>query len=148
MSRLKQVVLPAPFGPISAWIVPATDRQIDVLDRDEALELLGQLRASREWCRRPCRAGTRAAFRCTRVRCRGRLCKARCDRDARLWGDSRALGRRAARRTRWARVSSQRGLRFAMNASTPSAASLPSMLSVMALLAEAYASASGSSICS
>ena len=39
--RLKQVVLPAPFGPISAWMVPA-DFQIDVVDGLEAAELLGE----------------------------------------------------------------------------------------------------------
>ena len=27
VSRLKQVVLPAPFGPISAWMVPARTRR-------------------------------------------------------------------------------------------------------------------------
>src|ERR1044072_5157281 len=28
VSRLKQVVLPAPFGPISAWIVPRSTRRL------------------------------------------------------------------------------------------------------------------------
>src|SRR6185503_8279880 len=28
VSRLKQVVLPAPFGPISAWIVPRATRRL------------------------------------------------------------------------------------------------------------------------
>ena len=41
VSRLKQVVLPAPLGPISAWIVPAHP-QVDAVDGDEAAELLGQ----------------------------------------------------------------------------------------------------------
>ena len=42
VSRLKNVVLPAPFGPIRAWMVWRRTLQIDVLDRDEALELLRQ----------------------------------------------------------------------------------------------------------
>ena len=42
VSRLKQVVLPAPFGPISAWIVPGLHAQIDVVHGDEAAELSGQ----------------------------------------------------------------------------------------------------------
>ena len=42
VSRLKKVVLPAPFGPISAWICPAAHLQVDVAHRDEALELLRQ----------------------------------------------------------------------------------------------------------
>ena len=40
VSRLKQVVFPAPFGPISAWIVPRVTARLDVVDGDEALELL------------------------------------------------------------------------------------------------------------
>ena len=43
VSRLKQVVLPAPLGPISAWMRAAPHLQVDLVDRDEALELLGQL---------------------------------------------------------------------------------------------------------
>ena len=42
VSRLKQVVLPAPLGPISAWMRAAPDPEVDVVDRDKALELLGQ----------------------------------------------------------------------------------------------------------
>ncbi len=42
VSRLKQVVLPAPFGPISAWIVPARTVSDDAVDGDEAAELAGQ----------------------------------------------------------------------------------------------------------
>ena len=42
VSRLKQVVLPAPFGPISAWICPVSHAQIDAVDGDEAAELAGQ----------------------------------------------------------------------------------------------------------
>ena len=36
VSRLKQVVLPAPFGPISAWMVPALHAEAHVLHGDEA----------------------------------------------------------------------------------------------------------------
>ena len=42
VSRLKTVVLPAPFGPISAWIWPSMDVEVDVLDGDEARELLAE----------------------------------------------------------------------------------------------------------
>ena len=47
VSRLKQVVLPAPFGPISAWMWPRSDLQVHVVDGGEALELLGQVVVSR-----------------------------------------------------------------------------------------------------
>ena len=40
VSRLKVVVLPAPLGPISAWIAPRRTLQVHVVDRDEPLELL------------------------------------------------------------------------------------------------------------
>ena len=43
VSRLKQVVLPAPLGPISAWMLPRLHLQVDLVDGDEALELLGQV---------------------------------------------------------------------------------------------------------
>ena len=39
---LKNVVLPAPFGPISETILPARDGEVDVVDGDEAAELLAQ----------------------------------------------------------------------------------------------------------
>jgi hypothetical protein len=42
VSRLKQVVLPAPLGPISAWIRPAPDLEVDAADGEEASELLCQ----------------------------------------------------------------------------------------------------------
>ena len=42
MSRLKTVVLPAPFGPISAWTVPSLTDEVDVLHGDEAAELHGE----------------------------------------------------------------------------------------------------------
>ena len=42
VSRLKQVVLPAPFGPIRAWIVPVPHAQDDAVDGDEAAELARQ----------------------------------------------------------------------------------------------------------
>ena len=37
------MVLPAPFGPIRAWMVPRANAQIDAVHRDEAGELLGQI---------------------------------------------------------------------------------------------------------
>ena len=43
VSRLKQVVLPAPFGPIRAWIVPGAHGQRHVVHGDEAAELAGQV---------------------------------------------------------------------------------------------------------
>ena len=42
VSRLKTVVLPAPLGPISAWIVPRRTLRSTPLHRGEAAELLGQ----------------------------------------------------------------------------------------------------------
>jgi hypothetical protein len=42
VSRLKKVVLPAPLGPISAWMSPALDLEVHVVDGHESLELLGQ----------------------------------------------------------------------------------------------------------
>ncbi len=42
VSRLKQVVLPAPFGPDQRVDRPAPHLEVDVVDRDEALELLRQ----------------------------------------------------------------------------------------------------------
>ena len=42
VSRLKQVVLPAPFGPDQRMDRPAPDLEVDVVDRDKALELLRQ----------------------------------------------------------------------------------------------------------
>ncbi len=40
-TRLNRVVLPAPFGPISAWISPALDREARVRDGADAAEVLG-----------------------------------------------------------------------------------------------------------
>ena len=42
VSRLKQVVLPAPFGPISAWIVPRRTFRSTLADRREALEVTAE----------------------------------------------------------------------------------------------------------
>ena len=33
VSRLKQVVLPAPFGPMSAWMLPRATSRFDAADR-------------------------------------------------------------------------------------------------------------------
>ena len=38
LTRLKAVVLPAPFGPISPWTVPLRDRQIEAVDGRDAAE--------------------------------------------------------------------------------------------------------------
>jgi len=38
-TRLNKVVLPAPFGPIKAWISPAFDRQAGTGDRANSAEL-------------------------------------------------------------------------------------------------------------
>ncbi len=40
MIWLKKVVLPAPFGPISATMRAARDREVEVVGRDEPAELL------------------------------------------------------------------------------------------------------------
>ena len=53
LTMLKQVVLPAPFGPISASSSPAAELEADVVDRLHAAEGLGQvahLRAARHAC--------------------------------------------------------------------------------------------------
>jgi hypothetical protein len=42
VSRLKNVVLPAPFGPDQRMDVAAPYFQVNVVDRDKALELLRQ----------------------------------------------------------------------------------------------------------
>ena len=42
VTRLKNVVLPAPFGPISAWMSPGRDARAHVVERVEAAEALGQ----------------------------------------------------------------------------------------------------------
>jgi hypothetical protein len=47
VSRLKTVVLPAPLGPIRAWMCRGPHLQVDVGYRDEALELLGESGVSR-----------------------------------------------------------------------------------------------------
>ena len=59
VSRLMSVVLPAPFGPISAWRAPACDLQRHVVDGDEAPEAAPQLL-------RPQRAGHRPTLRAIR----------------------------------------------------------------------------------
>ena len=43
LSRLKQVVLPAPFGPIMAWMLPRATRRLTAAHRDKAGEILGQV---------------------------------------------------------------------------------------------------------
>ena len=40
---LNSVLLPAPFGPITERISPSSTLEIDVVDRDQAAEALGQL---------------------------------------------------------------------------------------------------------
>ena len=52
---LKNVVLPAPFGPIRLTIAPLRNREVDVVDGDEAAELLPQ-----PWPRRAGRSIHRA----------------------------------------------------------------------------------------
>ena len=47
VSRLKQVVLPAPFGPISAWIVPRRTRRLTSLTATKPLNSLVSCRVSR-----------------------------------------------------------------------------------------------------
>jgi len=42
VNKLKHVVFPAPFGPMSAWIVAVAHPEAHVLDGDEAPELLGE----------------------------------------------------------------------------------------------------------
>ena len=42
VNRLKQVVLPAPLGPISAWIVPRAHAQGHIVHGDEAAEFPGK----------------------------------------------------------------------------------------------------------
>ena len=39
---LNSVVLPEPFGPITAWIVPSRDREVDVAQRHQAAEAARQ----------------------------------------------------------------------------------------------------------
>ena len=41
-SMLKQVVLPAPFGPMSAWIVPRSNAKGNIADRAEIPEALAE----------------------------------------------------------------------------------------------------------
>ena len=48
MIRLKQVVLPAPFGPDQRMDGAAPDVQVDIVDRGEAREFFGQARSSEE----------------------------------------------------------------------------------------------------
>ena len=43
VSRLKHVVLPAPLGPISAWMEPRLMGQVDTIHREETLEFLRQI---------------------------------------------------------------------------------------------------------
>src|SRR5262249_49328994 len=45
--RLKQVVLPAPFGPINAWMVPRTTRRLTPLTATKPANSLVRLRVSR-----------------------------------------------------------------------------------------------------
>ena len=47
MSRLKQVVLPAPLGPISAWIVPRAHREVTSLTATKPLNSFVRPRVSR-----------------------------------------------------------------------------------------------------
>ncbi len=42
VSMLKNVVLPAPFGPMSETIEPLGNDEVDVVDRDEPAELLAE----------------------------------------------------------------------------------------------------------
>ena len=45
---LKNVVLPAPFGPIRLTIEPLRDREVEVVDGDEAAELLAHARRDQQ----------------------------------------------------------------------------------------------------
>ena len=48
--QLNTVVLPAPFGPISAVMVPCVDLEGQIVDRDQAAEAHGQVLDAEQEC--------------------------------------------------------------------------------------------------
>ena len=103
--QLKNVVLPAPFGPMSPTISPLVDVEADVVERGDAREPLRDARSPRAGSRRGLRAATgggdvggasasdrRSDASLPARRCSDRSGAGRRSSDLRFWNSSDALG--------------------------------------------------------